>query len=269
MRYTVIVMKDEIEKLLKTKFIGRKIYYYDSLASTNRTAREEADNGAPDGSLFIAHEQTAGRGRFGKLWSAPAGTAVSMSVLLRPSVEPENVAQITLIAGLAVCKAIREEYGVNAQIKWPNDIVIGTKKLCGILTEMSAQDGHIHCLICGIGVNVNIPEFNAELSPIATSLFTETGARQSRAAVAAAILNRFEEYYLCFAERGVTGEFLNEYKANCVTVGREIKAVYKNKVLFAKAVDIGADGSLIAEHDGQRLELSSGEVSVRGILGYV
>ena len=134
-----ILTEEEIQDGLQTKFIGCKVYYYPQTDSTNSQARLEALNGAPDGSLFIADSQTAGKGRLGRAWSSPGEAGIWMSVLLRPAAAPQDILQITLAAGLAVCKALRLATGVDARIKWPNDIIIDGKKLCGVLTEMLAE----------------------------------------------------------------------------------------------------------------------------------
>lgn len=258
-----------ISPFLTTQSMGRSVYFYPVTDSTNRRARLESENGVPDGSLFIAEEQTAARGRLGKTWLAPPKTGVWMSLLLRPGVQPEDIAQITLIAGLAVCRAIKNLTGLPAQIKWPNDIVIRGKKVCGILTELSAQAGQIECLICGMGINVNTECFPDELCDKATSLLLESGAKQSRARLAAEVMNCLEPYYMQFLQEGVTESFLKEYKSFCVTLGREIKAIQRGETLVGVAQNVTAKGELEVLTPKGAVVLSSGEVSVRGLLGYV
>lgn len=264
-----ILTGPEIYPYLTTKSMGRNVYFYPVTDSTNRRARVESENGAPDGSLFIAEEQTAGRGRLGKMWIAPPKTGAWMTLLLRPSVQPEDITQITLIAGLAVCRAIENVTGLPAQIKWPNDVVVRGKKVCGILTEMSAEAERIECLICGMGINVNTESFPEEISNVATSLFLESGQKQPRARLAAEVMNYLEKYYVGFLENGVTESFLNEYKSLCVTIGREIRATLRGEVLTGVAADITEKGELAVRTENGMVVLSSGEVSVRGLLGYV
>ena len=259
----------EISPYLTTEKLGRNVFFYSITDSTNRRARIESENGAPDGSLFIAEEQTAGRGRLGKMWVAPPKTGVWMTLLLRPSVQPEDITQITLLAGLAVCRAIENVAGLPAQIKWPNDVVIRGKKVCGILTEMSAEAERIECLICGMGINVNTESFPEDLSNAATSLVLESGIKQPRARLAAEVMNCFEKYYVPFLTDGVTDSFLEEYKSCCVTLGRDIRAIQRGEVLIGTAEDITERGELLIRSKGEMLTLSSGEVSVRGLLGYV
>lgn len=259
----------EISPYLTTEKLGRNVFFYSITDSTNRRARVESENSAPDGSLFIAEEQTAGRGRLGKMWIAPPKTGVWMTLLLRPSVQPEDITQITLLAGLAVCRAIENVTGLPAQIKWPNDVVIRGKKVCGILTEMSAEAERIECLICGMGINVNTESFPEDISNAATSLFLESGIKQPRARLAAEVMNCFEKYYVPFLTDGVTDSFLEEYKSCCVTLGRDIRAIQRGEVLIGTAEDITEKGELLIRSKGETLVLSSGEVSVRGLLGYV
>ena len=264
-----ILTSAEITPYLTTEKIGRKIYFYSVTDSTNQCARIESENGAPDGSLFIAEEQTAGRGRLGKSWNSAPGTGIWMSLLLRPDVRPEEITQITLLAGLSVCHAINDITGLTVKIKWPNDIVIHGKKICGILTEMSAEVDQINCLICGIGVNVNIEKFPNEIKDIATSIAIENGKKLPRAKIAAEIMNYFEKDYFRFINEGVTENFLKEYKDNCITINKKIKAIQNGKEIFGTAIDITKKGELVIQTETEQMVLSSGEVSVRGLLGYV
>lgn len=260
---------EKIGALLKTEAMGRKIYFYPVTDSTNRRARLESMNGAPHGSLFIAEEQTAARGRLGRQWSAPPETGLWMSLLLRPDGEPGDIAQITLIAGVAVCAAIRNLTGLPVGIKWPNDIVINGKKLCGILTEMSAQSGHIESLICGVGINVNTRIFPRGIADVATSVFIESGEMQVREQLAAEVLNRFEPMYRDFVRRGVTREFLQTYCDCCVTLGRQVTAHYRGEAIVGTAESVTEKGELtVRTEQGELIAFSAGEVSVRGMLGY-
>lgn len=257
-----ILTEDGIKSSLKTDFIGRSVYIYDAADSTNSRAKENSS--APDGSLFIADAQTGGKGRLGRSWASPSGVGIWMSLLLKPSISPNEISQITLAAGLAVCRAI----GSGAVIKWPNDIVIGTKKVCGILTEMSAEIDMVNYVVCGIGINVNTPSFDGELSEKATSLLLETGEARSRAEIVSAVLNEFEPLYADFLKNGLKN-ILPEYKPLCVTLGRDVSVTYKGEAFTARAVDIDNSGALVIERGGERITVNSGEVSVRGIYGYI
>lgn len=257
-----ILTEYTIKSGLNTKFIGQNVFVYHETDSTNNRAK--AEHTAPDGSLFIAEIQNHGKGRLGRGWEAPAGVGIWMSILLKPDLSPSDVSQITLIAGLAVCRGL----GHNAKIKWPNDIVIGSKKVCGILTEMSAEINMVDYVVCGIGINVNIPSFDGELSKKATSLLIETGEKHNRARIVGRVLTEFETLYTDFLENGLKN-ILSEYKNFCVTLNREVQVVYSHEAITAKAVDIDENGSLVIEKDGERITVNSGEVSVRGIYGYI
>lgn len=257
-----IINADSIQAGLNTEFIGRSIFFYDETDTTNERAK--ANSNAPDGSVFIAEIQTAGKGTRGRGWVSSRGDGIYHSILLKPDILPFEAAQITLVAGLAVCRAV----GHGAQIKWPNDIVINGKKLCGILTEMSSEKNMINSIVCGIGVNVNTKSFPKEIAHRATSLYIESGQQLERNALIAKILNEFEFCYKKFLEEGLE-PMLDAYKQSCVTIGREVNVIFKNETITGIAADIAEDGSLLVENDSGIVRVSSGEVSVRGIYGYV
>ncbi len=257
-----ILTEYTIKNGLDTKFIGQNIFAYSETDSTNNRAKEE--HSSPDGSLFIAEVQNHGKGRLGRGWEAPAGVGIWMSLLLKPDLSPFNISQISLVAGLAVCRGI----GNNARIKWPNDIVIGEKKVCGILSEMSAETDRINYIVCGIGINVNVPAFDSALAEKATSLFIETGKKHNRAEIARRVLTEFELLYTDFLQNGLK-KILDEYKPLCVTLDREVRVIYKRESIIARAVDIDENGSLVIDRNGERITVTSGEASVRGIYGYI
>lgn len=257
-----IITENGIKSGLNTEFIGRNIFYYDETDTTNERAK--ANNSSPDGSVFIAEVQTHGKGSRGRGWVSPKGTGIWHSILLKPDISPMEVSEITLVAGLAVCRAV----GLNSKIKWPNDIVIGSKKICGILTEMSAEIDMVNYVVCGIGVNVNMESFDAEISHRATSMRIESGKIYERNALIAKILNEFEHYYKKFLDGGLD-TILDEYKENCVTIGREVDVIFKKETVRGRAFDVDSTGALVVETDDGTIRVTSGEVSVRGIYGYV
>ena len=256
------IFAEEITKRLETEFIGRKLIIFDETDSTNTQAK--LHSAYPDGSVFIAEVQNHGKGSRGRQWSSPRGTGIWHTILLKPDISLTEVSQITLIAGLAVCRAI----GINSQIKWPNDIVIGSKKVCGILTEMSAETDMINYVVCGIGINANDSSFPAEISHRATSMYLESGKKYVRNEIIARLLNEFEGVYKKFLENGLTA-VLDDYKKSCVTLGREVNVIFKHKTVTGRAVDIDDSGALIVETDSGRITVNSGEVSVRGIYDYI
>ncbi len=256
-----LITAEEITQNLNTEFIGRRLFIYDETDSTNERAKA---SGEIEGSVFIAEVQNHGKGSRGRGWVSPRGTGIWHSILLKPDIPPSEVSQITLVAGLAVCRAI----GMGSKIKWPNDIVIGTKKVCGILTEMSAETDMVHYVVCGIGINVNTENFDAEIKHRATSMYIESGEKQIRNDIIARELNYFEYYYKKFLEGGL-GAILDEYKENCVTIGRDVTVIYKKENVTGKAADIDENGALVVETADGTIRVTSGEVSVRGIYGYI
>ena len=261
-----IMLPEEIESGLKTTILAKKIYCYDSIDSTNQEAKRQALGGAPNGSLFIAEQQNSGKGRLGRTWASPSGTGLWFSVLLRSNLIPIPVTSVTLLAGLAVCRTIRTCTGCPAMIKWPNDIVIGSKKVCGILTEMAAEIDRIDYVVVGIGINVNNASFAAELKVKATSLQLETGTAIFRVGLLQEILRSFES--LLESHKTDPSVLLEEYKHLCVSLTRRVGFTRNKEALEGTAVDISSEGELIVQcDDGTLIPVSSGEVTVQGIYG--
>jgi BirA family biotin operon repressor/biotin-[acetyl-CoA-carboxylase] ligase len=192
--------------------------------------------------------------------------------MLKPDILPADAPKLTIVAALAVAKAIRSCCQLEALIKWPNDIVVGGKKLCGILTEMSAEDDEIKYVIIGIGINANmeIEDFGAEVSSIATSIRLEKDSSVSRKALVASVLNEFEEVYKGFIKEGSLKFILDDYKSKSAVIGKEIRVTSKKEEIIGLAVDISEEGQLVVEMgNGVLKEIMSGEVSVRGLCGYI
>lgn len=261
-----MLYEDEILDGLQTDTLGRKIYHYKEIGSTNAQAKLEAERGAPDGSVFLAECQTAGRGRLGRGWASPAGEGIWMSLLLRPDAAPQAILPITLVTGLAVARALRQE-GVDALIKWPNDIVAGGKKLCGILTEMSAEAEGIRHVVVGIGINVNTMQFPEELQVTATSLRLQSGREHSRKALVQRILLECEAAFSTLLNHGFE-PMREEYRALSATLDHAVQATGRTGTVQGIARDVTASGDLIIETDDGTVTVTSGEVSVRGIYGY-
>lgn len=251
---------------LSTKVLAQKIYCYDSIDSTNEEAKRQALHGAPDGSLFISEKQLGGKGRLGRTWESPSGCGLWFTILLRKNMLPAQVTSTTLLAGLAVCRAIRNLTKCNAMIKWPNDIVIGSKKVCGILTELVAEIGRIEYVVVGIGINVNNESFPEEISIKATSLQIECGHSIVRADILKEILKEFEDILNEYNNNPAA--LLKEYKDFCVSLNRKVTFTYMDKTATADAVDISPSGELIVRcEDGKLIPIHSGEVTVQGIYG--
>ena len=265
-----VLTYEEVKDLLHTEHIGKDIVYYDSIGSTNSKAKELAERGQKHGTVVISEEQTSGRGRLGRNWVSPKYKGIWMSIILRPNIITENIAQITLLGAAAVQKAI-SKMGIKTGIKWPNDIVINSKKVCGILTEMSGEIDHVNYLVMGIGINVNLEDGDIplELKDMATSLKLWSGKYVDRKILLANVLNTFEELYNGFVHSGNIKEVIDICRENSILIGSEIQLIRKGKAVVAKAIDISNDGELVIENEQGRIEyIVSGEVSVRGVYGY-
>lgn len=265
-----VLSESEIKSSLSTRWMGHDIVYFSSTDSTNTQAKLLAEQGAADGTLVASDMQTGGKGRRGRTWVQKSGENISMSILLRPSFDPDRASMLTLLAAMAVRKAAEELTGMRALIKWPNDIVINGKKICGILTEMSAEQGYIHYVVTGIGINVNGATFPDDIKDTASSLFLESGSKVSRSAMMASVLKAFEEYYEGFSRFCDLSFIRDEYNAALVSMDREVCVLDPKGQYTGISRGINEAGELlVATPDGSITEVSSGEVSVRGIYGYV
>ena len=234
------------------------IYFFDSIGSTNAEALKSDD--AADLSLFLAGNQTAGRGRKGRSWQDIKG-GIYMTVLLKQDKISDGISSITLMAGLAVSRVISE-----SRIKWPNDIILDGKKVAGILTESKIL-GKSGIIAVGIGINANNTNFPQDLSEKATSIYLFSGIKQDETEIVVRIYKEFLKLYKDF-EKGFSG-ILDEYREKCITLNREIKVEEAGKEYIMTARDIGENGELIAEENGKEKRIAFGEVSVRGLLGYL
>lgn len=260
----------EIWGTLSTEWLGRPFFFHDTLDSTNNEVRRLAEQNAAEGTLVVAREQSAGKGRRGRSWVSPEGDGVWMSFLLRPEFPPECASMITLIAAMAVADGIREITGLETGIKWPNDIVAEGKKICGILTEMSSDMDSIHYVIVGIGINVGITEFPEELRLTASSLELLTGQKVNQARLINAVLKGWEKYYPVFLERLDLSGLQSEYNRMLVNQDREVRVLAPKGDYEGISRGITETGELLVElPDGELRRVMSGEVSVRGIYGYV
>lgn len=261
------VTGSEIIPGLSTRLFGRAIEYRESLGSTNELAKQLARSGAPEGLLVVADEQTAGKGRLGRAWSTPPGSALAMSLLLRPNLPPYHAPRITLAAAVAVCEAVREVTGLPAGIKWPNDLQVNGRKVCGILTEMEAEIDRVAFVILGIGLNVHLKreEMDPAFRESATSLAEEGAVGLRRAALVQAIMARFEPIY----QELTAGHFdrvLARWRALSVTLGAPVRALHVGGEVQVEGVAEGVDEEgalLIRDAAGALHRVASGEVSIR------
>lgn len=261
--------ESELLSIRRTKWAGCSIFYYDTLDSTNTRAKQLAEEGCPTGTLVVANRQDAGKGRRGRSFTSPEGDGIFMTLVLKPDINPNHASMLTLVAALAVSAAIAEQTGRPAGIKWPNDIVMNGKKVCGILTEMSAQFDYVNHIVVGIGINVHNETFPKEFSETATSIYLETGKHENRAELIEKVLERFEQYYAVFMETEDLSGLVREYNARLVNMHRQVKVLDAKEPFEGQAMGITPHGELIVDTWESRRLVSSGEVSVRGIYGYV
>lgn len=264
-----LMNKVELESIRNTTWAGQEIYYYDVTDSTNIRAKELAEEGHPGGTLVVADRQEAGRGRRGRSWDSPSGTGIFMTLLLKPEMNPNHASMLTLVAAMAVARAISKCANTEALIKWPNDIVIGGKKICGILTEMSAQFDFINHIVIGIGINVHNEHFPEEIAETAGSILLQTGKRIRRAELIEQILEQFEHYYAIFMETEDLSGLVREYNSILVNMNKSVRVLDPKEPFEGKAMGITKKGELIVDTWESRKMVSSGEVSVRGLYGYV
>lgn len=269
-QYPDVLTEVELGSLLETEFFGNTIYYFDEIDSTNNEAKKKAENGAPHGTLVITECQSGGRGRRGKKWVSPSRSGIWMSLILRPYILPNNASMLTLVAALAVAGAISKYKNIECQIKWPNDIVINGKKVCGILTEMSAEQDAVNYVVIGIGINVNTTQFDEDIRGIASSLVVQTGIEIKRSQLVADFAKEFENYYNVFIQTSDLSNLVDEYNKMLINVEREVKIIDTKGEFTGTAIGIDNNGELLVKcKDGSIQKIMAGEVSVRGLYGYV
>lgn len=265
-----IITESELKSLLSTKWAGNTIVCYESVDSTNSAAKRLAEEGAIHGTLVTAGAQLTGKGRRGRSWASPANKNVYMSLLLRPEFPPVKASMLTLLTALAVAIACENVTGLKTAIKWPNDIVVNGKKICGILTEMNAEIDYVNYIVIGIGINVNVESFPEELLKTATSLLIEKKEQINRSRLIAAVLQHFEQVYENFCKTLDLSALKMEYEKRLVNLGKEVKVLDPVMEYTGIAKGITNGGELIVtREDGTDKQVYAGEVSVRGLYGYV
>ena len=262
--YNETTITDQIH----TKWAGKTVHFARKTDSTNLWIKRLAKEGAPEGTLALAEFQSAGRGRLGRSWEVPEGTSVMMSILLRPKFEPQYAPMLTLVMGMAVAKAVKK-FGFDVSIKWPNDVVVSHKKICGILTEMGVRDGKIDYAVIGVGINVNIREFPEEMADKATSLYLESGKEFDRSQIPGLVMEAFEEYYEKFAATCDLSGLKEEYESILANYNQPVRVLAKEPYEgVARGITDGGE-LLVEKTDGTIVAVSAGEVSVRGLYSYV
>lgn len=268
-----------IKNAIHTKWAGKTVHFSHETDSTNLWAKrianedskkleeqatEQFENESMHGTLVVAEYQTAGRGRLGRKWLSPAGSCVMMSLILKPDFAPQYAPMLTLVMGLSVAQAL------HASIKWPNDAVVSGKKICGILTEMSLEGTNIREVVIGVGINVNLSKLPEEVKEIATSLYLETGESYDRNEIIGQVLQRFETNYEKYVQTLDLTYLMEDYNNLLINKDRQVRVLDPKEPFEGIARGINHKGELLVEREnGVLTEVSAGEVSVRGLYGYV
>lgn len=261
--------EETISKAIHTKWAGKTVHFARETDSTNTWAKMLAREGAAHGTLAVTEFQSAGRGRFDRKWIVPEGTSVMMTLVLRPEFSPLYASMLTLVMGISVAQAA-ERLGLSASIKWPNDVVVSRKKICGILTEMSANVDKINFVIVGVGINVNTEAFPDEVADKATSLYLESGRKLDRSQVIAFVMEAFEKNYEKFVETCDLTNLIEEYQRLLANHNQPVRVLDSSSPYEGICRGITAAGELLVElEDGTVNAVGAGEVSVRGLYSYV
>ncbi|MCR5468680.1 MAG: biotin--[acetyl-CoA-carboxylase] ligase [Lachnospiraceae bacterium] len=264
-----ILCKHELCSLIDTAWAGSEVHFFEETESTNTKAKQLADEGAKNGTLVVTENQTAGRGRRGRDWLAGKGTNIAMTLVLKPEFAPNSASQVTLVAALATASAIEKIYGAEAKIKWPNDILVNGKKVVGILTEMSAEIDYINYVVVGIGINVHKQEFSDDIKDIAGYVEQDGLPVVRRSELLAEILRQFEKYYDIFCRDLNLKNLKTDYERMLVNKEKEVRVLDSREPFNGIAKGITDTGELLVETEGKTVAVSAGEVSVRGLYGYV
>lgn len=255
-----LLLPHKLKDKLNTRYIGKEIHYFREVDSTNEVAKKLAREGAPEGTIIIAESQSRGKGRRGKKWISPLGGAW-LSIILRPNTLPINAPQLTFIAGVAAAQTIKDEYGLDAGIKWPNDVLIDNKKVCGVLTEISTEIDTIDYIVTGIGIDANIDVnlLPPELRDTTTSIKSELDHDISRMILVQKFLGNFETMYDEF-NKGNFQEILRKWRQLSKTIGRQVEIRKGTEFVRGEAVGVNSKGALILElEDGTLQKIISGE----------
>lgn len=254
-----------LSAVLGTEVIGKSLVVLDSVGSTNDYLKRMGAEGCPNGTVVTTREQSSGKGRLGRTWQSKRDENLAFSVLLRPRITPREVGAITPLAGLAVCKALRGFTRLDCRIKWPNDVIVGKKKLCGILTEMSAEFDAVEYIVTGIGINVDQVLFPEEIAYKATSVLLETGRHYNKNQLLACVLRQLEREFMR-NDLTLSAQALDEYESLCATVGKSVTFMRGTRRVNGMAVGVDRGGELkVMLSDGSLVYVNAGEVTVQGI----
>ena len=267
-----VLTRERLAGLLKPDLLAGDLCCYDTIDSTNEEAKRKSKEDAPDRSLYVAEVQTRGKGRRGRKWQSPGGRDIFFSMLLKPDIPMESASMVTLVTAYAAVLTVRKYAREDCYIKWPNDIVLHGKKICGILTEMSTEMNQISAVIVGVGVNLNRTEFEPEIQDMAGSILSESGHTINRGEFLRDFLKEFNQVYQKFLNRGDLSFMRRKYNSHLINVNRQVKIIGPASFedMTGTALGINDRGELLVRDTHDRVhEIRSGEVSVRGLYGYV
>lgn len=258
-----LIQPEQVSDALHTQILGKKIVYYERVDSTNTVAKKLADQGADDGTVVVAEEQTGGRGRLERSFLSPFAQGLWFSVIIRPNFPPMEVSRMTLVAAVAITKVLRKLGLIHCGIKWPNDILVHGKKLVGILTELNASVEKINYLVMGIGINTGLSKkaLPKELKKIVTSFAIEDVPVQ-RNRLLVELLQQLEQYYIIAQEQGFA-PILEEWKVLSCTLGQNVNVIASDKIFSGKAVDLDENGNLLVDTGNGIERVLAGDVHIR------
>ncbi len=252
---------DIIKANFSPNIIGKNIKIFNTVTSTNEVAKQYALNNSPSGTVYISKVQTNGKGRLGRNWFSKNGEGLYFSILLRPSLPTISLSKFTLLTGLSICETLNNCYKINAKLKWPNDILINNKKVCGILTEISTSGTKIKYIIIGIGINVSNKTFPDDIKNKSTSIFLETSKVIDKNILIANILSNLQDYIKNFYDNP-NFDFITKYKSYCININKHISFEKYGKKQTAIVIDINSLGELIVKSEsGDLFNINSGEIT--------
>jgi BirA family transcriptional regulator, biotin operon repressor / biotin---[acetyl-CoA-carboxylase] ligase len=256
--------QEELKQNLAGKFIGHWLHYYEEIGSTNDEAFRLGVAGAPEGTALIAESQSAGKGRMQRVWHSPAGANIYTSVILRPTFEPSRAPQISIVAGVAVAETLNAYCPGKVWLKWPNDVLIGGKKICGILAQMKMAISAIDFVVVGIGINVNLKheEFPRDIQEIATSLALETGREISRLELIISLYENMAKWYRDLTQNGF-GSIKEKWLGLSSMIGQPVSVMFRQEAVSGKAIGLDDDGSLILLTVGNAIvKVTAGDTTI-------
>jgi len=251
-----------MEYLLRDNKIFHNCLYFKEVGSTQTVIKKLAQQDAPQGVVAVTDSQTEGRGRRGRVWQTPPGRNVTFSVLLRPHLKPGEVQLLNLAAGIAIRRAVDTGYNLRTELKWPNDVLVNNKKLCGILSEAAGEPDRIYYAVTGVGLNANLEaaDFSSDIRDTATSLLLETGVKAARPALLAAVLGEFAELVAALDGPGGAAELIGIYRRECDTLGRDVRVVQDDEEFTGRATDVTDQGALVVSVNGRNRIFAAADV---------